>query len=133
MGAFSKTPAKIRKARNRVWAKKHNTRLRAAGWVHYHVELPKALLDSARSVSDRLGCYQNAVMRAAITIGLRYLRPSDVVALEGQWRSIVRLPAVPRLPGRPFDRDRSLIKKINREKWQRWRAERERVNGTKSA
>jgi hypothetical protein len=87
------------RARNRV----KYAKLKSAGFTSFSIYLPQLTSDQVTQRARAMGTSRQAVLFAAIQVGLSYLTTSAIIRHITEWRTMFGLPIAPRFPGEKFD------------------------------
>jgi hypothetical protein len=97
-----KTSAKFR-ARVKQDKVRFIARMRQKSYHAKTMWYPSRIQDLAVQRAQPLGVSVQTVLTAAIEVGLRHLRTSDIIRSEAAWRAVCGLPPAPRYHGARFD------------------------------
>jgi hypothetical protein len=97
--------------------------MKAAGWRPVTLWMPKEILDSVIETASVRKIFRAHILRAALAVGLRHVRPSDIDAMSIRFRKITPgLPVGPPWPGAPYNPGRGWLttaraRKVNAIRW----------------
>jgi len=101
--ATPRTPRRVRLRRHIKRNRRRFDALKAAGLVYVSMWIPKECFEAAGARAAAMNLHKQQALRAALEVGFRHLRTSDLIRTEQRWRGILGLPVAPRYPGERTD------------------------------